>query len=797
MKKFTFVIFLLCATSLCPLFIFGQAQCAGSFTEYFLNSNNIRASFFPRGNKFTTGDSPGFLVPYPSQQRVSTIFASSPWIGGFDDAGNLKLAVETYPVSGMNDFSTGPLSSIGTLIDSICGKFDQAWTVYYEDIQAHMLDYYQDFKIDDTIESIFKWPGRGNKFFKDYYGFELSSDIQGLAPFSDANGNNIYDPENGDYPVVRFTSHGDEYIPDQILWMVFNDMDTNYITGHKPLRFEIQLTAFSFHCQDNEILNNTIFNSYKIIDRAISVLDSVFFGMWTDYDLGCSIDDCIGSDSMRSTEFVYNADDQDGDVGLDCTTGANTYANQVPVQSMTYLTHPMHSFITAAAETDLPIEFYRQLNGEWPDGTPITPEGDGNNPGSGLNPTKFLFNGDPRDTADWAAINVLPEGADQKIVSSVYLGRMDPGQVRGVVTAHMFHYDPGLGHLDQITKMYSNIDSLFSFFSFHDLSCTPFPICDDNDCVWPGDFDKNGIADHRDYLMWGVMNGLTGPERNGLISWRGHYGEDWNDDVQGLNAKHGDGDGNGEVNINDIDINTENFLLKNKNYVEEVIYTPGSDIVLTSNRIDDQGRIRNFAVRAGHDLQNVLGITFEVEFDTSLFQSLNSFPLWPEDTSRLIYRSRYDPANFVQVSFVQTNNSGISIDSNFPLLRNPGYGFSLKSGLSIPDSTVIRLRNLKGIDPDGNDLQLGSETLVVYRDGFTGINDLETDDISIYPNPAKDVLYIDVPYEVTGEILNIQGQLITQFILKSSGSIDVSGYSDGFYYLRIPKIGKTFKVVIY
>ncbi|MBK9982664.1 MAG: hypothetical protein IPP15_09620 [Saprospiraceae bacterium] len=37
---------------------------------------------------------------------------------------------------------------------------------------------------------------------------------------------------------------------------------------------------------------------------------------------------------------------------------------------------------------------------------------------------------------------------------------------------------------------------------------------------------------------------------------------------------------------------------------------------------------------------------------------------------------------------------------------------SLKSGLTyddLPDSIVIRLRNLIAIDPDGNDLHIGSE----------------------------------------------------------------------------------------
>lgn len=797
MKKSTITFPALFLLILCHYFVIAQRDCSGSFTEYFLNSNNIRASFFPRGNKFTAGDSPGFLFPYPSQKKLSTIFASSPWIGGFDDAGNLKLAVETYPGFGVNDYSVGPLSPIGTIIDSVCGKFDQAWSVYYEDIINHILDYNQNFKIDRPIASIFQWPGRGNKFFKDYYGFELPDDNQGLAPFFDRNGNNKYDPDKGDYPVIRFANYGEEYIPDQILWMVFNDVDTNYVTGHRPLRFEIQLTAFAFHCQDNDILNNTIFNSYKIIDRAVSVIDTVFFGMWTDYDLGCYLDDAIGIDSARSTEFVYNADDTDGNVGKECSNGSETYASHVPIQSMTYLNYPMHSAISASRFLKSPIEFYRQLNGQWYDGTPMTPRGSGYNPGSGLTPTRFIFNGDPRDTSGWSTLDFSPMGDDQKIVSSVSLGRMDPGQIRQVITAHMVHYNPGFSKYDQFTKMYSNIDSLFILLNRNDLACTPFPICNHTHCVWPGDFDNNGIADHRDYLPWGVMYGATGPARDGLISWRGHFCNDWQELVTGLNIKYGDGDGNGVVDKKDIDINTENFLQTNENYLGETGYKHGQEIILSANPyINEQGNVENFGIRAGRRLQNVLGLAFEIEFDTSLFQLQLLIEEWP-DSHELIYKSPYNPFQNFKITFVQTNHNGITIDAGFLLLRSLDNIINLKPGMPIPDSTVIRLRNLTAIDPEGKALDFGSNELVIYREGYAAITDPGEDDITIYPNPTHDHFYINTKVEASGEIMNLQGQTIKEFHIVTNPSIDVSGLTPGIYLLRISGYSHMYKIVIY
>ena len=111
------------------------------------------------------------------------------------------------------------------------------------------------------------------------------------------------------------------------MWMVFNDVDTLNPSGHRPIRTEFQVTAFAFHCEDKEWLNNTIFNKYRIIYRGFTPLDSAFFGFWTDYDLGCYSDDFMGSDSARRTEFVYNADMVDGDGGADVSTGVNVSQN--------------------------------------------------------------------------------------------------------------------------------------------------------------------------------------------------------------------------------------------------------------------------------------------------------------------------------------------------------------------------------------------------------------------------------------------------------------------------------------
>jgi hypothetical protein len=795
MKNFLLISFLAF-----PFINQAQTNCVGSFTEYYLNSNNIRASFFPRGNKFTNGDEGGFLAPYPSDKRLSTIFASAPWIGGFDDAGNFKFAGETFAVHGNTNFSVGPLTSIGLPYFQDCEMYDRAWSVFSEDILAHKEDWETDFQINDTIPSIFGWPALGNNYFESFNGFEIPLDNQGLADFFDRNGNNIYDPDQGEYPVVRL-ENGWPKIPDQMLWMVFNDVDTNNLSGNRPLRFEFQHTAFAFHCSNNELLNNTVFSKYKIINRSVTALDSAFFGFWTDYDLGCYLDDYIGCDSMRSTEFVYNADPVDGEPGNNCFSGIDAYSGIPPVQTMTYLSHPMAGFSSSGFEVGLPLEKYNLLNGQWGDGTPIRPEGDGHNEDPSLRPTKFLFHGDPRDTSSFAATNSFEPVFDYRTVSSVDLGRFDPGDVKVVLTAHMFHHDSLVDHFGQIALMYNNVDSLRAIYSSLNSSehpCMPYPTCSGMACVWPGDFDKNGIVDHRDYLMWGVFNDQTGSVRDGQISWRGHQGDDWSNAFAGINAKHGDADGNGIVDLQDIEINRLNNKQTNQYFIGESFYPVGSDILLTAQPyLDEQGNVKEINVKTSRDIEKVHGLTFEIEFDTTLFEISNILPYGISDTLRLVYFEVYDPSNFYKFAFVKKDHSEIQVNSGTSFLLPISDDIKLKPGLPIPDCTTIRLRNLKAIDADGNDLQLGSMPLVVCKEGFVSVEDPETTITKVYPNPTKDELFIVSEIATEAQIFSIDGQLIRH--LKEgdlSGSVDISALPPGLYVLRILATGESFKVVL-
>ncbi len=60
--------------------------------------------------------------------------------------------------------------------------------------------------------------------------------------------------------------------------------------------------------------------------------------------------------------------------------------------------------------------------------------------------------------------------------------------------------------------------------------------------------------------------------------------------------------------------------------------------------------------------------------------------------------------------------------------------------------------------------------------------------LQIYPNPARDLVYFNIPEahkatELQIEIIDASGRLIRQ-IVTSSNSLDISDLSQGIYYIR-------------
>ena len=429
--------------------------------------NNVRARLRTGGDVWwDPGSGEGrYIVPKvaPGIPEVSSIFAGAVWLGGVDPGGNLKVACQTYGSSSNRaDFWPGPLRpSDGKTDQESCTQWDRFFTVTGEEIDEHIRKYDESvrlnkpYRAEEIPRSIKGWPAQGNEFFFDVHGFELPETDAGLAGFFDRNFNSLYEPEDGDFPIIEIRGCIEEvgdpkFRPDEMHFWIYNDAGNIHSeTRGDPIQMEVQVQSFAYATNDQ--INDMTFQRYKLINRAVESIDSMFFAMWVDADLGCYTDDYVGCDTLRSLAYIYNADAVDGQTGCNCPQAVNTYCEMIPIIGVDYFRGPldengnelgMSSFTyynngsvapTPPGGTTDPNnarEYYNYLTGSWRDGSPFTFGCDAYQDGS---PIKYAFTEAPDNTRGWSMCTAnLPQG-DRRTIQASGPFRLDPGAVNELI----------------------------------------------------------------------------------------------------------------------------------------------------------------------------------------------------------------------------------------------------------------------------------------------------------------------------------------------------------------------------
>ena len=446
-----------------------RMDCALATAQIDQDINNVRARLLNGGDVWWDGSGDGKYIvpkvdPASGLAEVSSIFAGAVWLGGVDDAGNLKLAAQTYGTNnGETDFWPGPLTQLegdtgGETSADTCANWDRFFTVTGEEIDAHLKAYEAsvnagvEYTEEQMPRNIKGWPARGNEFFFDVHSFDLPNTMQGLAAFWDVDLDGNYEPNEGDYPRIEIRGCETPEYPDQMIFWIYNDNGGIHTESMgDPIKMEVQVQAFGY--KTNDAINNMTFQRYKLINRAPKSIDSMFFAMWVDPDLGCYTDDYIGCDVDRSLAYVYNEDAADGTTGTTCEQGVATYGTEIPIIGVDYFRGPrdengveigMSSFTyynngglnpPPPQGTDDPgvaAEFYNYLSGSWRDGTPFTFGGNAYNAGSSET-VDYAFFDDPDTPGGWSMCEEsLPPG-DRRTVQASGPFRLDPGAVNELI----------------------------------------------------------------------------------------------------------------------------------------------------------------------------------------------------------------------------------------------------------------------------------------------------------------------------------------------------------------------------
>ncbi|MEZ4954569.1 MAG: hypothetical protein R2825_13455 [Saprospiraceae bacterium] len=445
-----------------------REQCVTANRQIDQDVNNVRARLTAGGDVWWNRNDGKYVVPKvtPGEQEISSIFAGAVWLGGLDPGGNLKVACQTYGNSqGQSDFWSGPLNDeTGTTDKIFCDQWERFFEVAGSEVQQSLAFFEAarnggpEYTADMIPFGLRQWPATGNPYFFSAVGFDLPITSQGLAGFWDENLDGEYNPLDGDFPTIEIRGCEEfpdgtprpPQFPDEMIFWIYNDEGGGAIHGESnglAIRMEVQVQAFGYATNDE--INNMTFQRYKLINRAKEDIDSTYFAMWVDADLGCYVDDYIGCDVSRSLAYTYNEDAFDGDPQC---TGIGVYGENVPIIGIDYFRGPLDEFRNELGMSSFtyfnnpgignpeqgttdPTDaqgFYNYLTGTWVDGTPFVFGGDGHDPNS-TNYVDYAFVDAPNVPGGWSMCETAIPFGDRRTVQASGPFKLQPGAVNELI----------------------------------------------------------------------------------------------------------------------------------------------------------------------------------------------------------------------------------------------------------------------------------------------------------------------------------------------------------------------------
>ena len=421
----------------------------------------------------------------------SLAYDRDPWLLSHDTTVTARTAVARFYETG-TDYFPGPLrlADGGTDMSTLLA-FNRVWKVSREMVDYHIAHFADEgYQPAEAIES---WPGNGPEGYAEQ-----------LAPYFDADSDGVYNPLQGDYPVIR----GDECV-----FSIFNDAYGSHgESGSKPLGIEVHAMTYAFNDPADTALWNTVFQHFDIYNRSAADLPNTFFGAWTDFDLGYDYDDYIACDVSRGMYYAYNGREQDG-------PGSNYFEGVPPAQGcvilggatipsdgqdnpaitiadypqgflpdntignmgingmnfgdgitdnermgMTSFMYYENSYSSNCGDPSVPTDFYNYLNAYWKNWQHLKYGGNGISYGTTTLNARFMWPGDS-DPWHWGTDGVVPDiqTNDWNEETSYNM----PGDRRGIAGSGHFNfvagsceqfdvaYTTGFGQVDVASSVYA------------------------------------------------------------------------------------------------------------------------------------------------------------------------------------------------------------------------------------------------------------------------------------------------------------------------------------------------------
>ncbi len=343
---------------------------------------------------------------------------------------------------------------------------------------------------------------------------------------------------------------------------------------------------------------------------------------------------------------------------------------------------------------------------------------------------------------------------------------------------------------------------------------SPDDLCNNTDCVWPGDTDGDRKANAFDLLNIGLGFDAVGPPRDQFpveddpIAWIPNYADNWGTAVDAVDYKHLDCDGNGHVNEDDI-------LAIEHNYTPDFDYIsiPVNDappifiefttpeVIVNDNSPETITLEANlYAGSTPYNVENLHGMALSILFPFDLVVPGSVDFTYYEDSffgaPDSIISVEYDLAG-LSVGRFDLALSRKSTTGAIGLGEIGTFSFVVSSdiidGLSTPEIPFdVIIDKVKFVNEIGEELEFNIPT----PNGLTFINDTIADhpdidypfETKIYPNPARDRFYVNAGTEKL-EQLQLIGTDGTRYgtypATEQVMSIPVDDLPSGVYFLQI------------
>ncbi|MEI6346378.1 MAG: T9SS type A sorting domain-containing protein [Bacteroidota bacterium] len=418
-----------------------------------IDKGNFRALINSDGSLFYSKNTRANLFEFPKNSGKSTNFISNIWLAGINQTNDTCVAACRFGNLGQ-DFWPGPIAQSYSI--SYDNKYDNIWKIDRAQIENHITHYQSSGYVTPNV--ILSWPTHGDV---------TNGEAAYLAPFYDADSNGIYNPLDGDYPII---------FGQQAAYFIYNESRNPHTeSGGNQLGVEVHGLAYVMD-SSNVDLKHTLFVKYNIFNRLNNDFHDFYIGKFDDFDLGYDKDDYIGCDTLRQTFYVYNGKNRDG-------SGSNPshYGLAPPTQGLTFLNNDMTQFVyfnnsvgnAAANDPRTYNEYYSILQAHWKDNTPYTFGGNGY---GGTIPVHFLFSGNPlAGASDWTEISEGNAPEDRRGVGSI--GPIDfmhgTNYCMDIAYVYSRDFEDTLTStaLTNLQPMLSRVDTIRNYFNDNNLSC--------------------------------------------------------------------------------------------------------------------------------------------------------------------------------------------------------------------------------------------------------------------------------------------------------------------------------------